>query len=700
MSIRTNILLRAYLAFALIVLFAFAVLFKLYKLQFVEGKKWKAKADSLTTRYFNIEATRGNIYSIDGSLLATSVPEYELRMDMLAGGIEKDAVFYEHVDALANNLAQLFKNRSAKEYGRMFRKARYERNRYLLINRKVSYQDLKRVRTFPLFNLGKYKGGLLVIEKNKRILPFGILAARTIGYKRENVQPVGLEGAYGDYIDGVIGKRLMQRLAGGVWMPVNDDLEIAPREGSDIISTIDINIQDVAQNALERQLIKSNADFGCVVLMEVATGEIRAIANYTKVSEGIYKEQFNYAIAQSAEPGSTFKLASYLTAIDQGKFDLDDKVDVSGGKFQIYNHTIRDDHSAATPFITMKHAFEESSNVAIAKQIWRFYGKNPTEFTDKLSAMHLGEPLGLEIPGEGKPLIKTPQSKSWSGLTLPQMAYGYELKLTPLQMLVLYNAVANGGKMIAPIFVHEIRELGKPIQSFKARVVHSKICSDETLKKMRTLLEGVVQEGTAKAIQTSRYAIAGKTGTAQIAQGAGGYKGKRQYQASFCGYFPADIPKYSMIVLINNPTQGSYYAAQIAGPVFREIADRVYGQDLKMSEQQRRMKTDTSSHLIAQTPKSKKGDVSATAQVYQTLGWAMPHSTETQDSVDAVLFDETKINRGMVPNVLGMGLRDAVFLLGNAGFYPKVIGSGVVMKQSLPAGTQVGRRTQILIELR
>lgn len=701
MSIRLSILTRAYVAFAMVVLFALAIVYKLYALQFVEGKKWKSKADSLTTRYFSIEAPRGNIYSIDGSLLATSVPEYEVRMDMLAAGIEEDKAFYQKVDSLAASLADLLKDREAREYERLLRRSRRDKNRYLLIARRATYQDVKQMRTFPIFNLGKYKGGLILVEKNRRLLPFGSLAARTIGYKRDNVNPVGLEGAYSDYIDGVTGRQLMQRLAGGVWMPVNADAEITPKEGNDIISTIDINLQDVAQSALERQLIKSDADFGCVVLMETETGEVRAIANYSKVEPSIYKEIFNYAIAQSVEPGSTFKLASYLVAIDQEKFDLDDNVDVSGGEYKVYDQVIKDDHIAPSSKITMQHAFEISSNVAIAKQIYKYYGDHPSEFTEKLHEIHLGEKLGLEIPGEGTPLIKTPQSESWSGVSLAQMAYGYESKLTPLQTLTLYNAVANGGKMIAPIFVHEIRSLGKPIKKFSARVINEAICSQTTLLKLRTLLEGVVQNGTAKAIRSSHYRIAGKTGTAQIAQGALGYatgEDSRQYQASFCGYFPADKPKYSMIVLISNPKQGSYYAAQIAGPVFREISDRVYARDPELNDKTSRDESNTpASPTISNMLKIKKGDASAKNYVCKTLGIALNDSIKNEDAED--VFDESRIHLGKVPQVLGMGLSDAVYLLGNAGLKVSVRGKGKVMRQSLIAGRVVRTRTPILIEL-
>ncbi|HEY0667254.1 MAG TPA: penicillin-binding transpeptidase domain-containing protein [Sphingobacteriaceae bacterium] len=704
MNIRTDILLRVYLAFGLIVLFAFAVLFKLFNVQISEGKKWRAMADSLSTKFVNVEAARGNIYSVDGSLLATSVPEYELRMDLLAGGIADDDIFYEKVDSLAQKLSKFFGDKSASKYSRILREARTERSRYLLVKRRVTHQDLKIIRQFPIFNMGRYKGGLIAVQQNKRIMPFRTLAARTIGYKNENVQPVGLEGAYGSYIDGESGKRLMQRIAGGIWMPVNRDIEIAPKDGSDIISTIDINMQDVTQRALEKQLIKSNADHGTVILMEVATGEIRAIANYTKVADSIYQEKFNYAIAASAEPGSTFKLASYLVAMEDGKFDLNDLVDTEGGKFKVFRHTIRDSHEGGYGVIPMKKAFEVSSNVAITKMIYNHYKDNPSDFTDRLLELHLGEPLGLQIPGEGNPLIKSPKSKSWSGLTLPQMAYGYELKMTPLQMLAFYNAVANNGRMVAPLFVREIRQFGNTVEYFRTKEINNQICSDKTLTKLKQMLEGVVNEegGTGEKLKNPLYKIAGKTGTAQVAQGSAGYRTKREYQASFCGYFPADNPKYSMIVVIHNPdrSKGSYYAADVAGPVFKEVADKVYSRDTRMYN-----RIDAAQYAgNTNMPEVKAGDKKSAIRVYKALGVktllaSNNNYSNTLDSDKGIPAQEVSYTEGAVPDVLGMGLKDALYIIGNSGLRPLVKGSGKVVRQSIPAGTRIVKGYPIVLEL-
>ncbi|KEQ30084.1 cell division protein [Pedobacter antarcticus 4BY] len=699
MNIRANILLRVYLAFGMIVLLAVAVLVRLGDVQFVEGNKWRAMADSLSTKYINVEAARGNIYSNDGSLLATSVPEYELRMDLYAGGIVENKVFYSKVDSLAMKLSEFFGDKTAKEYSRQLRTARADSARYMLLKRKINYQDLKMIRSFPLYNIGKYSGGLIAIQQNKRILPFKSLAARTIGYKNVNVDNgVGLEGAYGSYINGESGKRLVQRIAGGVWMPVNDEAEIAPKEGADIISTIDINMQDLAQSALEKQLIASNADHGTVILMEVQTGEVRAVANYTRESEGVYKEKFNYAIGGSQDPGSTFKLASYMALLEDNKVDTNSMVETGNGEYKVFRHTIRDSHGGIGT-VTVKKAFEQSANTAIAKLVYTNYKDNPRQFTDHLYKIHMNERLGLQIPGETKPVIKNPSFKSWSGLSLAQMAYGYEMQITPLQILAFYNAIANDGKYIAPIFVKEIRRLGNPIEQFHARVISEQVASPKTVKKLQEMLESVVTQGTGRLMGSPFYRVAGKTGTAQVADGNKGYKAKRSYQASFCGYFPADKPKYAIMVSINGPKNG-YYGATVAGPVFKEIADRIYASDIQMYN-------NVTDRLVGNTksPEAKAGQSKAVRNVYNALGIKTLYAAKsayfnTVDTSNGIVYEEYSSVKGMMPNVKGMGLKDALYLLGNAGLKTQVKGSGKVYSQSIPSGMKIGNGLIVQLELK
>lgn len=703
MNIRKSILKRVYLAFGLMVFGALAVFAKLLHLQYVDGEKWRNIADSLTIQERVVEAARGNIYSIDGSLLATSVPEYEIRFDAMSIPSEYSDVFNSKVDSLASKLASFFKDKSARQYLVMLKEARNKKQRYMLIKRGVSHQDLKVLKTFPLFKSfreGKkrFASSMVAVRQNKRILPFKNLAARTIGYKNDEYR-VGLEGAYGDYIEGKSGAQLMQRIAGGVWVPLNREAEVAPVDGSDIISTIDVNMQDMAQRALEKQMRISNADEGCVVLMEVQTGEIRAIANFTKDKDGEYREKYNYAIAQRADPGSTFKLASYLAALDDGYIDTATKVDIGNGTYKVPSHTIRDSHAPKKSIVTVKEAFEESSNVAVTKLINQFYGDNPAKFTSKLHSWGLHEPLGLQIPGEGIPVVKTPKSKSWSKLSLVQMAYGYELLLTPLQTLTLYNGVANDGKLIAPLFVKEIRHLGNTVERFEARVINKQMASKEAIAKMKGMLESVMREGTGKRLTSPLYTAAGKTGTAQMADNHRGY-GARRYQSSFAGYFPADNPKYSMIVVIRNPRNG-YYGASVAGPVFKELADMVYANDLKLHGTFASKQVNTAGMRV---PLTLNGSKEASAKVYQALGltalnWNSISQGDSAKTQHGVPFIEAQIKEGVVPNVKGMGLADAIFTMENAGFKTKVLGKGKVIAQSLAPGQRMKIGTNVVLEL-
>ena len=709
MNIRKTILMRVYLAFGLMVFGALLVFGKLLHLQYVDGDQWREMADSLTIRERVVEAARGNIYSNDGSLLATSVPEYDIRFDAMAIPSEHNDVFNARVDSLAINLAKYFGDRSSRQYLTQLKEARAKKQRYVLIKRAVSHQQLKDLKKFPLFKNFKaekkrFSSSLIAVRENKRILPFTNLAARTIGYKntKGDTVRVGLEGAYGDYIEGKSGVQLMQRIAGGVWIPVNREMEIAPTDGSDIIATIDVNMQDMAQRALEKQLQISNADNGCVVLMEVQTGEIRAIANFTKDGEGIYREKFNYAIAQGADPGSTFKVASYLVALDDKKVDLNTVVDVGNGTYKVPSHTIKDSHAPKKSRMTVLEAFEESSNVAVAKLINQHYGANPEKFTGKLHEWGLNQPLGIQIPGEATPWVKMPDSRSWSKLSLVQMAYGYELKLTPLQTLTLFNAVANNGKMVAPLFVKEIQHLGQPVKKFEARVINKQIASPEAIKSMQTMMKGVMDEGTGKRLKSPLYTSAGKTGTAQMADGSRGY-GQRRYQSSFAGYFPAENPKYSMIVVIRNPRNG-YYGGSVAGPVFRELADMVYANDLSLHHTFDQRQVNVAGEKV---PYTLRGSKEATAKVYEKLGFktvnwnAIVRSEKDSSGAGATptSFAINEVKEGVVPNVKGMGLVDAIFAMENAGYKTTVRGKGKVINQSLAAGQRLKAGTHVLIEL-
>lgn len=683
-------------------------------IQFKEGAEWKAKAEAFNTQVHEIQAVRGNIFDINGNLLATSLPYYEVAVDINAPSIDKK-LFEAKVDSLGTMIADLFKDKSAKQYIKLLRKARKSGDRYVVLKRNVPYKDLQILKTFPIFKKGK-RGGLVTLQTNKRERPFKMLAARTIGMSREGVKPVGLEGAYDTLLKGISGQRLMQKIAGDVWRPINDENEVEPKDGSDLYTTIDINIQDVAENALMNTLIKNKASHGCAILMEVKTGEIKAIANLTRDGKDStsYSESLNYAIGYATEPGSTFKLASYLAVMDDYGLNLDEKIQVGNGEVTYYNKTIKDAHPPETPVLTLKRAFEVSSNVAAAKTIVKYYSKNPQQYINKLKSFHLNEKLGLAIPGEAKPLIKEPKSKDWSGLSLPQISYGYESLITPLQTLTLYNAIANDGKMVKPRFEREIKHNGKTVKTFTTEVIAEQIVKSSTIKKAKEMLEGVVQNGSGKGLNITAFKVGGKTGTAQIAKvgarrGSGktayGDVGDRNYQASFVGYFPADKPLYTCIVIINSPSNGIYYGGLVAGPVFKEIAEKVYSSSLDFLEP-----INNKQNLLTKAPgsiKSKNDEI-----IIASKALKLPIKSEVtednyvsrnpSDSTHISLQTsnlESQLKKGIVPNLNGLSAKDALYLLENSGFHVKLYGIGSVKKQSIEAGQKFNKGDKITLIL-
>lgn len=699
MKDRSEIKKRVYLAYGLMCLFAFAIVGQVAKIQFVEGKEWRSKAQTQTTRFETIEAARGNIFSEDGSLLATSKPIYEVRWDASVPTIT-DEMFADSIDALSRGLSLIFNDRSQTSWKRELTQARNTHSGYHLLKRNVEHMELKRLRALPLFRLGKYKGGIIVVQKSRRAKPFRQLASRTIGFDRPGFS-VGLEGAYSKELGGINGKRLVQKISGGIWKPLSDANEIEPQDGADLVTSIDINIQDVAESALETQLRISGAQSGCAVLMEVQTGLIKAIANLTLQADGSYSETYNYALGAATEPGSTFKLASVICLLEDSHISLSDTVDIEGGIKKFHDRTMRDSKTGLYNRITIAKAFEKSSNVGISKLVNQFYGKDPKVFVDRIRKMKLNQALNTDIPGEGKPMIKYPTDASWSGVTLPWMSIGYESLMTPLQMLTFYNAVANNGTMVKPRFVKAIKRHAQVEKEFPTEVIEAKICSDATIKAVQELMEGVVERGSATNLRHAAYKIAGKTGTAQVATGAGGYKnGKVTYQASFVGYFPADQPQYSCIVVVNNPG-GAYYGNVVAGPVFKEISDKVYSTQLHMHPA---LSADTA--LLGSKAPSSKATLNrdmrmalGKTKVSAKTGAPDAEWVATKTSHDSLILMERPVSEDLVPRVVGMGAMDAIYLLENMGLYVRMIGSGVVRKQSITPGTRATKGREIVIEL-
>lgn len=649
---------RMYFVAFMFFMMAVFVLIKLNNIQWVEGKYYRKLGNERTVKNFPIPANKGNVYSADGSLLATSIPEYAIYFDAVA---PSDENFKENVEALSDSLSVMF-GKSAGHYQVKLQKARANKNRYVFLAKKLSYTEQMRLKTFPLFNKGANKGGLIIEQKIVREHPIGLVAKRTIGYERSNEDGKGLEYAFRDYLNGKNGHRMMQKIAKNQWKPISDINEKEPQDGYDIISTIDVYIQDIAHHALLKQLEIYKADHGCVVVMETKTGHIKAISNLGRADDGSYYEKDNYAIKESQEPGSTFKLVDLIAVLDDKKADTSTVYDSKGGRIEYYGRYVKDSNGKGYGKISLARGFELSSNTILVQSVYESYKNNPKQFTDRINSYGLNKPLGLPIKGEGIPVIPQPGTNRWSGVALPWMAFGYGLSVTPLQTLTLYNAVANDGVMVKPIFVSEIKEWNKTIKKYNTEVINPKICSQDALNKVQTVLENVVKRGTGSKLYSKDFSMAGKTGTAQV-----NYKDKSKlyYASSFVGYFPANEPKYSCIVVVHKPNVAAgYYGADVAGPVFKRIAQKIF--------------TDSPS-----TNHVKNIDAKVVSQ----------------ESDYSNYYKKVEKEERIVPNVKGMSGMDAVALLENLGLKVKVIGAGKVKKQSLTSGQAFNKNQTIIIEL-
>jgi len=661
-----NILTRLYVVSGFLFLFAVAVIVKLVTIQMVHGEKYKELALQRTEKMFTIAPNRGNLYSDDGSLLATSVSRYTIRFDAVT---VKSEDFELHVKELAGALGKLLE-KPAEHYEQLLRKAKVNKNRYALIVRNLDYSEYMQLKEFPLFRMGPYQGGLIVEEKTVREHPLGKIAERSVGYERfdENgyATRVGLEGAFGQYLRGIEGKRLKQKIAKGQWKPIGLDNIVEPKDGYDVISTIDINIQDIAHHALLAQLEKYKADHGCVIVMETKTGEIKAISNLGRTQDGKYYERLNYAIGESHEPGSTFKLMSLVAALEDKKTDTSAVLDTEKGRWRIYDRTVRDSKHGGYGKISVAKSFEVSSNTAFAKLIHNNYKDKPEQFVNQLMAMGLDKELDLPIKGEGKPVIRYPGDKGWSGISLAWMSHGYEVSLTPLQTLAFYNAIANDGELLRPRLIKEVKEWNKTIYQFEKEVINPAICSKETAKQAQDLLKNVVEKehGTGHRLYSPNFSMAGKTGTAQknyVARDPD----KLSYISTFAGYFPAEQPKYSCIVVIHEPDKSvGYYGADVSGPVFKSVARKIYANNPLIDE------------VESLEPDSQ--DLNSKYQDY---------------------FAEAQKKYHKMPNLKGMSGMDAISLLENLGLEVEVKGNGKVKKQSISQGTDLKKVKKIVLEL-
>ena len=711
MDIRKAILTRFGLVYGIIVLFCIYIVIRVFVIQHMP--RWDREAQKLDIKEFALTARRGDICAADGSPLATSVPYYELRMDLGAPGLAK--TFYHDVDSLAICLSRFFRDKSAGTYKAELKRAFAQQKHYFLItNRKVSYAELQEIKKFPILRKGRNKGGLMPEQEDKRVYPSGNLAMRTLGKLTKsdeegstgNAGAFGLEKSFEKELKGEDGVAVKQNMSGRWFIISKDD----PEDGKNIVTTLDVKMQDQVTYSLKLQMEKSRAEYGTAILMEVKTGDIKAIANFGRNSGGQLMAGYqNYAIGNAgcSEPGSTFKLATLMAAFEDGKIDTSTIVDTGTGIWKYKGEEIKDsEYKKGGPGhgkITAKHAFELSSNVGLAKLITQSYTGNEKDFLRRIGKLGMLEELNVGIQGEAKPYIRRPGDKLWSGVSLAWLSFGYEVKVTPLQTLTFYNAVANGGTMMKPRLVKGITENGTVREKIGIEKLIWSICSAKTLRMARAMLEGVVTNGTAKNLQTKYYKIAGKTGTALVANNREGYShgGQKIYQSSFAGYFPADDPKYSCIVVINAPKGGNFYGSSVAGPVFRQISDYVYAYELGLNEEVELPVAKIENDIPGITAGRKKDIANVLDELDILNGFAFTKSdwVEAKPDDDGLALSNREVQSGTVPNVKGMGATDAVYLLENNGMRVSVRGRGKVKSQSVRAGSKIQRGQSIVLTL-
>ena len=650
----SSVLSRFYSLVVGLTLFAFVLIGKLIYIQFYIGEEGVNIGSGTIIKNVILEPSRGNIYSADGSILATSTPRYELHWDAI---VPSETVFNLNKKVLADSL-ELIMDRSSGEILKTIEKVRFNKNRYWLVAKNLSYSEYIRYKTFPIFNKSSYRGGLIAEQQIVREHPLGKIAERTIGYEKKDKNgkfiTVGLEGAFSQYLRGNSGLRLKQKIANGQWKPISDSNEKEPTEGYDLHTTLDVNIQDIAHNALLTQLEQFEAEHGTVVVMEVKTGAIKAIANLGRTQEGKYFEKLNYAVGESHEPGSTFKLMGMIAALEDKVIDVDTPIETGNGIMTFFGkYKVTDSKRGGHGTISAARAFEVSSNVGLVKIVYDHYKSTPKQFVDRLYNMGLNKPLGLPITGEGLPKIPYPSDADWDGLDLPWMAYGYGISLTPLQTLTFYNAIANGGEMVKPRFINEISNFGNmPTKVFSKQILNPSICSSETLTKVQDMMFNVVDKkwGTAHRIKDPMISMAGKTGTCQLDYTTD----KMEYIASFVGYFPAKKPKYSCIVVIHRPNKSKgYYGAIVAAPVFKKIAKKIFND--------------------------------------------IPIKVTIKPSDLKKL--ENNLKNDTIPNVIGMSKEGAKLLLQAIGLKIILKGEGNVKRQSIDPGIKVGISQMIILEL-
>ncbi len=688
---RKSILVRAYIAVALILLFAFYLVLGIAKLQFGKTGEFAQARKNQNTRIKEIQAMRGNIYAADGSLLATSVPRYDINMDPNADGLSQK-LFEEKIDSVSALLAMNFntKFKTTAEWKSYLKQQRKKKSRFISLAKDIGFEQVKKVKQWPWARDGKFVGGIWFEEKGKRMYFMGDLAKRTIG-RSENGTQVGLEGAFDTLLRGKNGKQLQQRMPGGVWRPLQTGNQSIPVNGADIVTTLDVRIQDITQYALLKGLQEVEAHHGCAVVMETKTGAIRAMANLKRGTDGQYYESQNYAVDEFTEPGSTFKVLAAIALLEDKKVTLTDSINNEWGKWKYYDLDLVDAVTPRKKFYTLSECLQNSSNVGTAKFVLQHYKSDPEDFTDHAIQLGLHIKPNFDIPSSNFPTIKTPESGDWSAISLPSMSIGYYARVSPLQLLMLYNTIANKGQLMQPYMVSEIRAQGKKVQKIEPKILNKQAISAQTTQVLTTMLTTVVDKGTASNIKTETYKIAGKTGTAWLSSGNKGYGDKKEFQAAFAGFFPANDPQFTIIVVVNSPKGVKYSGSQISAPIFKEISDRIYATHIKTQPQ-------FATFTVPEAPGVLKGDFYQTKLLFNELGISSqlvqadsitttPKFIEPNREAHSVKLKPVDFNTNQVPDVRGMGIRDAMKLLKSMGCQVTFSGYGRVTEQSPSGGS-------------
>lgn len=702
---KKSIMTRYSLITLVMVLIGIAIIVKAAIIMFAERDYWQAVADRFKKENVIVKPNRGNILSSDGKLMASSLPEYQIYMDFLAGGIKKDTMMMNHLTEICEGLHKIFPDKSAREFRQHLLKGRKKKSRnYLIYPKRISYIQYKEAKRLPVFNLNKYKGGFHEQAFNQRKQPFGSLATRTLGrvYAAKDSAINGLELSFDSILKGRNGITHRQK----VMNKYLNIVDIPPVDGCDIITTIDVGMQDIAEKALVDMLKEIDGRVGVALLMEVATGEVKAIVNMTKCNDGVYREIKNNAISDMMEPGSVFKTAALMVGIEDGVISPDDGVDTGNGVMMMHGRPMKDHNwrRGGYQYLTLPQILMYSSNIGVSYLIDKHYFNNPDKFVDGIYRLGINQPLHLQIPGEGVPNIRRPRDGRWSKTALAWMSIGYETQIPPMNVLTFYNAIANNGVMVRPKFVKAVVKNGEVIKEYPTEVINPSICSPRTLKLIQEMLEMVVSKGLGKSAGSKQFHVSGKTGTAQVSQGAKGYKsGQVNYLLSFAGYFPSEAPQYSCMVAIQK--SGTPASSGWSAKVFSKIAERVYAKNLTDNLMNA---VDSNSVVI---PHVKAGDMVESKYILDALkiqnrSQFKPNGTDkpvwgtVQLAPNAVVLNHRDILRDFVPNVIGAGAKDAVYLLESKGLKVRLTGVGKVYSQSIPQGTLIRKGQTIGLSLK